>query len=143
LLAHVVMTVLGSVTTLLVGAVGLGLGFAMVTGDSEAIGRYIVPMASYLPPVLLLGALTRLLHGAVPRLAFLAWVGLAFCFVVMFFGQLLQFPSVVVDISPFSHVALAPAEEVRWLPVVGIGLVALLLSVAGQIAFRRRDVITN
>jgi ABC-2 type transport system permease protein len=143
LLGHVVMTVLGSVTALLVGALGLGLGFAMVTGDTDAIVRYIAPMASYVAPVLLLGAVARLLHGVAPRLAFLAWVGLAFCFVVMFFGELLRFPSAVVDVSPFSHLALAPAEDVRWMPVVVVAVVALVLSVAGQVAFRRRDVITN
>ena len=143
LLGHVVMTVLGSVLTLLVGALGLGLGFALVTGDTDAIARYLAPMASYVAPVLLLGALTRLLHGAVPRMAFLAWVGLAFCFVVMFFGELLRFPSVVVDVSPFSHIALAPAEDVRWTPVIVVAVVALVLSVAGQVAFRRRDIITN
>ena len=143
LLSHVAMTVLGSVTTLVVGALGLGLGYAMVTGDDEAFTRYLAPMLSYLAPVLLLGALARLLHGTVPRLAFLAWVGLAFCFVVMFFGELLRFPSAVIDISPFSHLALAPAEDVRWMPVVVVGAIALVLSVIGQVGFRRRDVITT
>jgi ABC-2 type transport system permease protein len=143
LLGHVAMTVLGSAIVLVAGGMGLGLGFAMVTGDGSAMGRYVGAMLSYLAPVLLLGAIARLLHGVVPRFAFLAWVGLAFCVVVMFFGELLRFPEPVLDVSPFSHLALAPAEDVRWLPVVAVGLVALLLSAAGQVAFRRRDAITN
>jgi ABC-2 type transport system permease protein len=143
LLGHVAMTVLGTVVVLVAGGLGLGLGFAMVTGDGSAVGRYFGAMLPYLAPVLLLGAIARLLHGAVPRLAFLAWIGLAFCVVVMFFGELLRFPDVVLDVSPFSHLALTPAEDVRWLPVVAVGLVALLLSAAGQVAFRRRDAITN
>jgi ABC-2 type transport system permease protein len=61
----------------------------------------------------------------------------------MFFGELLRFPDAVLDVSPFSHLALAPAEDVRWLPVIAVGLVALVLSAAGQVAFRRRDAITN
>ena len=142
LLGHVAMTVFGSVLTLLLGALGLGLGYAMVTGDTDAITRYLGPMLSYLAPVLLLGGLARLLHGVVPRSAFLAWVSLAFCFVVMFFGELLRFPQAVIDLSPFSHLALAPAEDVRWMPVVVVALIALVLSIAGQTAFRRRDVIT-
>jgi ABC-2 type transport system permease protein len=142
LLGHVVMTVFGTVATLLAGAVGLGLGFAMVTGDNDAIGRYVVPMLSYAAPVLVLGALARLLHGLAPRMAFMSWAGLGFCFVVMFFGELLRFPTAVRDVSPFDHLALAPAEDVRWGPVVVVGLVAVALSIAGQVAFRRRDVIT-
>ena len=97
----------------------------------------------YVAPVLLLAAVARLLHGIVPRLAFLAWVGLAICVVVMFFGQVLNFPGWLIDVSPFSHLALTPAEDARWTPVFVVALVALVLSVAGQVAFRRRDVITN
>ena len=143
LLGHVAMTVLGTAAVLVAGGLGLGLGFAMVTGDGSAVGRYLGAMLTYLAPVLLLGAIARLLHGVVPRFAFLAWVGLAFSMVVMFFGELLRFPAAVVDVSPFSHLALAPAEDVRWLPVVLVALVALALSAAGQFAFRRRDVITS
>ncbi len=143
LLGHVAMTVLGSVIVLVAGGLGLGLGFAMVTGDGSAVGRYFGAMLPYLAPVLLLGAIARLLHGVVPRWASLAWVGLAFCVVVMFFGDILRFPDAVLDVSPFGHLALAPAEDVRWLPVVVVALVALLLSAAGQVAFRRRDAITN
>jgi ABC-2 type transport system permease protein len=143
LLGHVAMTVLGSVAVLVAGGLGLGLGFAMVSGDGSAVGRYFGAMLPYLAPVLLLGAVARLLHGVVPRFAFLAWVGLAFSMVVMFFGELLRFPAVVVDVSPFSNLALAPAEDVRWLPVLLVALVALAVSAAGQLAFRRRDVITS
>ena len=143
LFGHAAITVLGTITVLLAGAVGVGLGFALVTGDVQAMLRYLVAMLPYLAPVLLLGGLAGILHGLAPRLAFLTWVGLAFCFVVMFFGELLRFPSAVVDVSPFSHLALAPAEDVRWLPVVMVALVALVLSVLGQLAFRRRDVITT
>jgi len=143
LFGHAAMTLLGSLAVLLAGGVGVGLGFALVTGDIGAMGRYVAAMLPYLAPVLLLGGLAGLLHGLAPRLAFLTWIGLAFCFVVMFFGELLRFPSAVVDVSPFSHLALTPAEDVRWTPVVVVVLVALVLSFAGQFAFRRRDVITT
>jgi hypothetical protein len=32
---------------------------------------------------------------------------------------------------------------VRWTPVLVVALVALVLSIAGQAAFRRRDVLSN
>jgi len=143
LLGHVSVTVIGTAIVLTAGALGLGLGFALVTGDGGAFGRYLEAMAPYVAPVLLLAALARLLHGLVPRLAFLAWVGLAVCVVVMFFGQLLNFPAWLIDVSPFSHLALTPAEDARWTPVVVVVIIALVLSTAGQAAFRRRDVLTN
>jgi ABC-2 type transport system permease protein len=143
LLGHISVTVLGTVLVLAAGGVGLGLGYGLVTGDTGAVGRDLAAMVPYLAPVLLLAAVARLLHGLVPRLAFLAWVGLAFCVIVMFFGELLNFPGWLIDVSPFSHLALTPAEDVRWTPVVVIAVTAMALSVIGQVAFRRRDVITN
>jgi ABC-2 type transport system permease protein len=143
LLGHVSVTVVGTVIVLMAGALGLGLGFALVTGDGGAFGRYVEAMVPYVAPVLLLAALARLLHGVVPRVAFLAWVGLAVCVVVMFFGQVLNFPGWLIDVSPFSHLALTPAEDAQWTPVLVVALVALVLSVVGQVAFRLRDVITT
>lgn len=143
LLGHVAMTVGGAAAVMLAGGLGLGLGYAMVTGDGGVVDNYLGATSQYLVPVLLLAGLARLLHGIVPRLAFLAWVGLAYCVVVMFFGELLRFPAAVIDVSPFSHLALAPAEDLRWAPIVVVGLVTVALSLAGQAAFRHRDAITT
>lgn len=141
LLGHVTMTVLGSVAVLEAGGLGLGLGFAMVTGDGSAIGRYLVATLPYIAPMLLLGALARMLHGLLPQRGFLAWIALAFCAVVMFFGELLRFPGWLRGISPFDELALTPSEDVAWLPVLVVAALALAVSVIGQVGFRRRDVI--
>jgi ABC-2 type transport system permease protein len=136
------MTVGGSVAVLVAGGAGLGISYSLVTGDGEALGRFVAAIVPYLAPVLALGAVASLLHGVAPRATFLAWALLAFCVVVMAFGELLRLPDAVLDLSPFMHIALAPAEEVRWLPVAVISLVAVTFSVVGQLAFRWRDVVT-
>ncbi|MGY2703429.1 hypothetical protein [Nocardioides sp. HB32] len=58
---------------------------------------------------------------------------------VMLFGDLLSIPQWVLDLSPFEHLALVPAQSVDRAAVAGLAVVAALLSVAGQYAFRRRD----
>jgi ABC-2 type transport system permease protein len=82
----------------------------------------------------------RLLSGLAPRAAFLSWLALVFCFVVMMFAEIFRMPQWLQDVSPFEHLALMPAEDFRWLPFALVSAVATALSVAGQIAFRRRDV---
>ena len=74
-----------------------------------------------------------------PRWASVGWLALAFCVVVLFFGELLRLPDWVVDLSPFSHLALMP-------PSRSLGSAARLLAVAaalgvdGTDALDRRDV---
>lgn len=140
LLAHVGVTVAGTVAALALGGLGMGLGFAMVTGDGGNVGPWLLASLSYVAPVLVLAAVARLLYGLVPGLASLAWLALAFCVVVLLFAEAFRFPQWVRDLSPFAQLARVPAEDFRWWPFVALLVVAALFSGAGQLAFRRRDV---
>lgn len=145
LLGHVAITVAGTVLLLVLASIGLGLGYAWSTdqlGDAGVVFGYVPAALPYAVPVLLLSAVARLLHGVAPRLASLAWLGLVIALVAMIFGPLLNLPDWFVDLSPFSHLALMPAEDFRWRPVAVLGGIALALSVLGQLAFSRRDVRT-
>ena len=79
---------------------GLGLGFALVTGDGSKIGPFTWATTSLLPAVLLLAGLALLLYGVLPRAASLAWLALLVCVVVMMFGEALQLPEWLRDLSP-------------------------------------------
>ena len=140
LLGHVAVTVAGSGLMLLVAGIGMGVGYALVTGDRSAADDYVLPTLAHLPGVLVLAAVAGLLFGLAPRAAFASWLGLVFCLVVMMFAELFRLPQWLQDLSPFEHLALMPAEEFRWLPFVAVSSVAAALSVVGQIGFRRRDV---
>ncbi|HEY1119369.1 MAG TPA: hypothetical protein VGE43_16765, partial [Acidimicrobiales bacterium] len=139
LAGHVLVTVGGTFVALMAGGLGMGVGFALTTGEDAAVLRIGLPTVAYVAPVLVLSGLGRLIYGIRPRLVVLAWLPLAFAVVVLLFGELMRFPAWVQDLSPFQHLALAPVEDFRWLPVLVVGLAAALLSAAGQAAFRRRD----
>ncbi|KQV62955.1 hypothetical protein ASC64_17895 [Nocardioides sp. Root122] len=140
LLAQVVFTVVGSALVVLAAGVGLGLGYALSTGDGSVLPTYVVATLPYLAPVLVLSGLARLLYGIAPRLASLSWAGLVFAVVVMLFGQVLQIPEAVQDLSPFHHLALVPAEAFRWPPLLVLAAIAVALTSAGIVSFTRRDV---
>jgi ABC-2 type transport system permease protein len=140
LASHLAITLAGTVGIVVAGGLGLGLGYALATGDGANIGRYTWATASLLPAVLLLAALALLLYGALPRVASLAWVTLLFCVVVMMFGEALRFPGWVEGISPFHHLAQVPAVSIDWGPAIAVLAVAAVVGGAGQLAFLRRDV---
>ncbi|MDI6908265.1 polyketide antibiotic transporter [Nocardioides sp.] len=137
---HVVVTVAGTVATMAAAGLGLGTSYALVTGDGDAVLRMTWQVLSLSPAVLVLSGFARLVHGALPRAVLLSWLALLLACVVLFFGELFQLPRWFQDLSPFEHLALVPLEPFRWGPFVALTAVAAALSVAGQIAFRRRDV---
>ena len=140
LLTQSVFTVCGTTVVVLAGGLGLGLGYALTTGDTSAVATYVAAAMPHLAAVLVLSALARFLFGLRPRLASLAWMGLLYAVVVMLFGQILRIPQVLQDVSPFHHLALVPAEDFRWAPFVVLLTVALAISVLGHVLFRRRDI---
>ena len=137
--AHTAMTILGAVVVVLAAGLGLGVGYALTVGDAGAVSRLTLATMPMVAPVLVVGALTRLLYGVLPRAASFGWLALGFAVAVLFFGPLLDLPTWLQDVSPFQHLALAPVEDFRWTPFLTLLAVATLLSFAGQWGFRRRD----
>jgi ABC-2 type transport system permease protein len=140
LAGHVAVTVVGTLMVLALAGAGPGTSYALVTGDGSAVARMTVELLMTAPAVLVLAGFARLLHGLLPRATLLAWLALLLSYVVLIFGELLDLPQWFQDLSPFEHLALVPVEDFRWTPFLALAAVAAALSVAGQIAFRRRDV---
>lgn len=140
LAGHVAITVVGSAVVLVGAGLGVGSTYALVTGDGSAVLRMTGGSATYLPAVLVLSGAARLLYGVAPRASQAAWLLLLLASVVLLFGEVLKLPQWFQDLSPFEWSAFVPAENFRWAPFLGLSAVAAVLSVAGQIAFHRRDV---
>lgn len=140
LAAHSTVTASGVLLVLAAGGLGTGVGYALVTGDTAASGRYVLPALVHVPAVLVLSGAARLLYGLRPRWSVLAWLPLAGAVAVMLLGPVLGMPEWLQGLSPFHHVPAAPAEDVTAGPLLALLGVATLLSLGGQFAFRRRDI---
>jgi ABC-2 type transport system permease protein len=86
-----------------------------------------------------LGGVAALVFGLAPRAIMLVWGLFALCFFLGMFGDLLDVPAAVMDLSPFSHVPEVPAADVAPAPLIVLTLIAAALIAAGMAAFRRRD----
>ncbi len=139
LLGHLSVTVLGTLVVLAVTGAGMGVGYAVFTGDFGAIGRFAGAVLAVAPGVLLLGGVAVSLYGLAMRWAGLAWLLLVFCVVVLLFGELLRFPQWVRNLSPFTHFALVPAQPMAWAPVLIVLALAFGAGAAGVLGFLRRD----
>jgi ABC-2 type transport system permease protein len=140
LLGQVAVTVVGTGLVVVASGAGLGVGYALAADDAGAMADYTLATVPYVVPVLVTGAVALLLFGLVPRFAPLAWLVLGFAVVVLMFGELFSIPDWLQALSPFDHLALVPAEDFRWAPVLGLGVVAVALGAAGVAGFTRRDV---
>lgn len=92
------------------------------------------------PAVWVLIGVAVALFGLLPRAMGIAWGALGACFLVAYLGPLLSLPDWVMDLSPFSHLPLLPAEDAGAGPLLVLTAVAAGLVAVGVLGFRRRDV---
>ncbi|GAB2744431.1 ABC transporter permease [Nocardioides pakistanensis] len=140
LLGSLLVTLLGTAVVVGVSGLGIGISYAATAGESADVLRMTGYALAYLPAPLLLAALAVLLVGWLPRASGAAWAALALVFVIGWLGDLLELPTWVDDISPFSHLPAAPAEELQLLPAAVLSALVLGTVLLGGVGFRRRDI---
>lgn len=140
LLGHLLMTVGGTVVVVAAAGFSMGGAYALTTGDGGAVLRLGLASLTVIPAVLVLAGVAVLLYGLGPRLVVLAWLPLVLAVVVLMLSEALRLPAWVQDLSPFHHLALAPAESVAWAPVLLLAVLAAALGVAGQVTLSRRSI---
>jgi ABC-2 type transport system permease protein len=96
--------------------------------------------ANCLPTALLFLGLGALAFALLPRAgAGIAYGIVAAAFVWQLFGGLLGAPHWLLDVSPFQHVGLLPAQPFRGTAAVVMLALAVLASISAVWAFRARD----
>ncbi|MBD2862313.1 ABC transporter permease [Paenibacillus oceani] len=109
-----------------------GLNFGTIYGAA----------AVYYPAILVMIGISVLFTGCFPKMTTVNWLYLIYSFVVLFMGGLLQLPDWMKQVTPYGYVPRAPVEDVTFLPLFVLGVIAIVLITAGFVGFRRRDMET-
>jgi len=139
---HALLSLLGGTVLLAATGTALWLGVAASGSDEISWTDAMRSVLNTLPVVVLIGGLAVCSFGLFPRLTVAIPVTVTVVgYLVTLLGPALSWPSWVLNLSPFTHLALVPA--VPWAATSGIVMTCLglvLLSI-GLLAFNRRDVI--
>ncbi len=102
--------------------------------------QVIEPMLGTLPLVVLFTGIAVLTFGVAPRLTVAMPVTLAVLgYLLDTFGTALDWPNVVLGISPFHHLARLPGEPMTLSSVLAMTGIGLAAAAVGVVAFARRD----
>lgn len=140
LISHVLTALVAPVAGVVAGGAAAGAVYGVVAGDANRAAQLMGAGLGYVPAIWVVVGVAVVLIGAAPRFAAVSWVAVAFVAIAMFFGPLLKFPQWLLDISPFTHVALVPLDDVRWTPLIVLTAIAASLIAVGAVAFTRRDI---
>jgi ABC-2 type transport system permease protein len=137
----------GRLALALAGAVAISLAVGVLAWAGAAIQSAGVSLTSMLeaaanclPVALLFLGLAALAFALVPRASTgIAYGLVAIAFVWQLLGDLLGAPRWLLDLSPFQHVGLVPAQAFKLTEAVVMLALAALTAAAAVWAFRRRD----
>jgi len=142
-MAHLVVTAAGTAAGVVLAGLGLGLGYAIVTGDAGAVVRFLPGALQQVVSVLLIGAIAWCGYALHSRLGVVGWLAVAFCFVVLMFARVLQMPDWLQNLSPFHWLPLVPAEPFEPVPILLLGVAVGGFVALGDVLLRRRDLATS
>lgn len=138
---HVLGLVVSVVLLCTVAAAAMWLGGVATTAPVGAADAFSA-MFNTLPVVAVFAGLAVLLFGVVPRLTVVGTATAAVAaYVLELVGPVLDWPELVVGLSPFHHLETVPVDPVGWPAALAMAGIGLALTVAGIAAFQRRDLV--
>ena len=134
-----VVAVVNGLVMLSFSAIGLWAAGTLVMENPLSFSEFIQMGIIYYPATLVTVSLAVFLIGWMPHFSTVVWIYLLYSFVVVYLGELFQFSSFIVQLSPFAHIPQLPIEEMNWISSIILILLSLLLIVAGFVGYNRRD----
>lgn len=143
-MSHIFWVVLGSALIFGVFGAASGLSLGISTGNvREEVVRITGAALVYLPALWVFAGCTVALFGFLPRFAAGgSWSLLALSFFLDMGGEFKQLSTLLLNISPFTHVPKVLLGESFLAPVTGLLGVALLLMMLGLLWLGRRDIVS-
>lgn len=139
MMSYLLIAVINAFIMLSLTSIGLWVAAETVMEDGLPFGAIYGAGMVYFPAVLVLIGFAALMIGVLPRLTSLVWVYIVASFLINYLGGLLDLPEWLENISPFGYIPALPVDDLDWMPVIVLSLIAIGLMVIGFIGYRRRD----
>ncbi|MCB5952487.1 ABC transporter permease [Enterococcus sp. BWT-B8] len=126
---------------ILTGIIGLYFASSSVMAQPISLAVMMKSGFVYLPAIWFVLSLSAILVGYLPGWSSLVWVYLGFSFFVDYFGNLLDVPDWLKNISVFSYIPRLPVDSFSWQPLLIISGIAVVFSLIGFYGYRERDIL--
>ncbi|MFW6285207.1 MAG: ABC transporter permease [Bacillota bacterium] len=139
--AYMVLALIASFLFAFFGVLGMYLASASVMDTPFTFDEVFQSGFTFYPPVLFLTGISAAIAGWWPRRTSLAWMILAGVFTIDYLGIMIDFPSIIMHLSPFEYMPRLPIEDAKPLNVIIMSVLAAGLFMLGFLGYERRDLI--
>lgn len=139
---HVGTVLMGGFIMLSLTGALLALCVNVASDFGASMPRYTLAAISYWPVLLVFAGIYVLFFGIAPRFASLiTWLYFGAAIFMSWLAPLLKLDEKFMNISPLSHLAAAPAENIKVAPVALMCALGIALCLVGLTAWRNRNLL--
>lgn len=139
LASYFIISFVVGIVMLTLAVLGVWSAGSAVMDDPISLGTMFKAAMVYLPAMWVMVGVAILFVGFLPQVTGLSWLYLTYSFIVVYLGGLLQFPEWMSKLSPFGHIPKIPIEDMDYLKVSILTIVAIVIMVVGFVGYNRRD----
>jgi ABC-2 type transport system permease protein len=125
-------------------AVGIYASAVSTVGDANpfSLGMLLKAFLVYLPALWVMISIAVLLIGALPKISGAIWGYFGFVCFASFMGEVIGLPDWLLSIAPLKHVSQVLLVDINYPPLIVMTVIAAVLSAAGLVFYKKRDMVT-
>ncbi|MDY5060983.1 ABC transporter permease [Staphylococcus simulans] len=127
---------------LMISLAALGMYIGAVSSMDKAIAFHKIITAGlvFVPAILVFAGLAVCIVGWFKKGSLLVYLYLAYSFLVVYLGQLLNIKQWLKKVTPFGHVPRLPIADMDWSATIIMLVIALILFISGIVGFKYKDI---
>jgi ABC-2 type transport system permease protein len=138
--SYISIALIGGLMMLLVAVIGLWSAGAAVMDEPILFGTMFKASMAYLPAMWIMISVSVLLIGFAPKFTGFTYLYLGYSFFVVYLGKMLQLPEWLGNLSPFGHIPQIPVEDMDYLKISLLTILAMVVMVVGISGYNKRDI---
>ena len=108
--------------------------------DPISLKLFIQMSFVYIPAILFIAGFIAFLIGIAPKLIHSIWLYVTYIFIVLYLGNLFDFPEWAEKLSVFHYIPEYPHKEIKWLTLVILSTIGFILFIIGLVGYNNRDI---
>ena len=144
LMSYTVLALATSVLVQMAIALGIYISAVSVLADPGdlALGYLMQANLVFLPAIWVMVGIATLLIGLRPKATTAVWGYYGFVFFIFFVGRIPNlFPDWLNKLSPFGHVPQLPVDNINYVTLLGMTILAAAMTAGGIFFYKRREVV--
>ncbi len=128
-----------SIVFLFFGILGMYAASSSVMDDAFSFYTVFISGFAFYPAMVTFLGLGALVMGISPLKTWILWLYLTFAFILLYFGNMLDFKEWMLNMSPYEYMPRMPIEDARPFTASLIVFLGVILGFMGFTFYRKRD----